>query len=183
MLLAALLPQALAAAGEGYCARAALMAGEENGVPREVLMEVAGDSADPSPWRVTVDGRSQSFDARDTALGRAYHVFREGEESFAVGCFRVDFDLHGRHFASLDEMFDPLANARYAARFLALLHDDLGDWDKAVAAWRDRTGDYALALGPALETFREAPRAVSRGGAPGAGSLVPLGATGSSDER
>ena len=42
---------------------------------------------------------------------------------------------HPDAFMTLDQAFDPVANADYAAHFLVSLHDRLGSWDAAVAAY------------------------------------------------
>ena len=42
---------------------------------------------------------------------------------------------HPNAFANLDEAFDPLANARYAARFLTTLRTNAGAWDIAVGQY------------------------------------------------
>jgi soluble lytic murein transglycosylase-like protein len=40
-------------------------------------------------------------------------------------------------------MFDPDANAAYAARFLSELHAELGDWSRAAGAYHSRTPSFA----------------------------------------
>ena len=40
-------------------------------------------------------------------------------------------------------MIDPWKNATYAARFLAELHQELGDWTRAAGAYHSRTDRYA----------------------------------------
>ena len=60
-----------------------------------------------------------------------------------IGCFQINLRWHGHAFASVAQMFDPLANARYAAEFLTDLHREFGDWDAAVAAYHSRTPHFA----------------------------------------
>ena len=50
-----------------------------------------------------------------------------------VGCFQVDLFYHPHVFTSLDEAFDPDANAQVAARILSL--GRLGGWDSAIATY------------------------------------------------
>ena len=40
-------------------------------------------------------------------------------------------------------MFDPLANARYAARFLTDLYAETGDWSRAAGAYHSRTKEFS----------------------------------------
>jgi hypothetical protein len=56
-----------------------------------------------------------------------------------VGCVQVNLHYHEDAFPNAARALDPMANARYAARFLKRLHDELGDWPAAVAAYHSRT--------------------------------------------
>ncbi|MEZ5910862.1 MAG: transglycosylase SLT domain-containing protein [Paracoccaceae bacterium] len=97
----------------------------------------------PWPWTVNMEGKGHWFGSHDEAL----HYVREsrdaGARSFDVGCFQINYRWHAQHFASLDAMFDPLTNARYAARFLSELHGETGDWSAAAGAFHSRTEVYA----------------------------------------
>lgn len=55
-----------------------------------------------------------------------------------VGCLQINLGYHPAAFRSLDEAFDPAANAAYAAHFLRGLRDETGSWPKAVAAYHSR---------------------------------------------
>jgi hypothetical protein len=57
-------------------------------------------------------------------------------------------------FASLNEAFDPLANARYAARFLSALQATRGDWMLAEAHYHSQTSEYA-------DAYRALPQAIA----------------------
>jgi len=58
-----------------------------------------------------------------------------------VGCMQVDLHYHPDAFASMDEAFDPEANADYAARFLLAVHDSEahGSWDIAVGLYHSHS--------------------------------------------
>ena len=62
-----------------------------------------------------------------------------------VGCFQVNLHHHPRAFASLDEAFDPVANARYAGLFLTRLRQNARDWETAAAHYYSLTPDLAQA--------------------------------------
>ena len=66
-----------------------------------------------------------------------------GRTSFDVGCFQINYRWHGARFASLEEMLEPAANARYAARFLSDLHEETGTWTAAAGAYHSRTERHA----------------------------------------
>ncbi len=48
---------------------------------------------------------------------------------------------HPKAFASLEEAFEPQANAAYAASFLSALYHGLGTWPAATAAYHSQTAD------------------------------------------
>lgn len=133
------------------CDAAAVQASRESGVPLEVLQAISltetGRRRDgvlrPWPWTVNMEGRGDWFDTREQALAHVEANYTRGARSFDVGCFQLNFRWHGNAFRSFGEMFDPLANARYAARFLAELHAELGDWSQAAGAYHSRTPEYA----------------------------------------
>jgi hypothetical protein len=52
-----------------------------------------------------------------------------------VGCFQVDLFYHPAAFASLEEAFDPNANAGAAARILSLGRLSSTGWDGAISAY------------------------------------------------
>ncbi len=133
------------------CDRAAVAAAAESGVPVSVLKAIAltetgrarGGSTRPWPWTVNMEGKGVWFDNRAAALAYVYEHFKRGARSFDVGCFQINYKWHHQHFASIEEMFDPLANAQYAAEFLRSLHAESGDWEVAAGAYHSRTPEYA----------------------------------------
>lgn len=144
------------------CDAAAARVASETDVPLSVLRAISltetgrkkGGQMTTWPWTVNMEGVGKWFDDRDEALSYAYKNFKRGARSFDIGCFQINFKWHGEHFASIDEMFDPLANARYAARFLTALHDELGDWTKAAGAFHSRTEKYASKYRARFAKFR-----------------------------
>jgi soluble lytic murein transglycosylase-like protein len=46
---------------------------------------------------------------------------------------------HPTAFATIADALDPVANARYAARFLHELRDRFGDWERAAGAYHSTT--------------------------------------------
>lgn len=133
------------------CDAVAARVARESGVPIEVLQAITRTETgrrrdgrvEPWPWTVNMEGRGVWFDTPDEARGYVYQHYQRGARSFDVGCFQINFRWHGQHFASIEEMFDPLANGRYAARFLSELHAELGDWSKAAGAYHSRMPVHA----------------------------------------
>lgn len=153
LLAAASLSQAYAADFDpaSICDRAATEAAAATGVPISVLKAISltetgrnrGGTMRPWPWTVNMEGKGMWFDGQDAALAYVYEHFKRGARSFDVGCFQINYKWHHEHFASIEEMFDPLTNALYAARFLLSLHAESGDWEVAAGAFHSRTPEYA----------------------------------------
>ncbi|UOA28812.1 transglycosylase SLT domain-containing protein [Pseudosulfitobacter sp. DSM 107133] len=97
----------------------------------------------PWPWTVNMEGVGKWFETEDAARAYVFKRFKSGARSFDVGCFQINYKWHGHAFASIEEMFDPLANTRYAAQFLSALHLELGSWSKAAGAYHSRTKEFA----------------------------------------
>ncbi len=98
------------------------------------------------PWTINVEGAGFFFDSKEQAIDAVQTLQARGTRSIDVGCMQVNLMHHPTAFASLDEAFDPAANARYAARFLSALFRQTGDWSLATANYHsanaDRGEDY-----------------------------------------
>lgn len=133
------------------CDLAARSASVEFGVPFPVLTALMltesgrkqDDRLRPWPWTVNMEGAGHWFDTQANARAFVDLHFRRGARSFDVGCFQINYKWHQQGFNSIDEMFEPLANARYAARFLRELFIELGSWDRAAGAYHSRTPELA----------------------------------------
>ena len=67
----------------------------------------------------------------------------QGVRSIDIGCLQINLRHHPQAFASLEEAFDPLANARYGARFLGELQATRGDWMQAAGGYHSQTPGFA----------------------------------------
>jgi hypothetical protein len=99
----------------------------------------------PWPWSVDADGQSRFYDTKAEAIAAVQALQAEGVRSIDVGCMQVNLFYHPTAFTSLDEAFDPVANARYAARFLAVLHRREGTWPAAAAAYHSQSPELGAA--------------------------------------
>lgn len=133
------------------CDRAAQIAAQNSNVPVDVLRTITrtetgrdGKSGlTPWPWTVNMEGTGKWFDTEAEARSYVDKNFKRGARSFDVGCFQINYKWHHEAFSSIDEMFDPTANAHYAARFLSELYSEFGSWTKAAGAFHSRTPKYA----------------------------------------
>ena len=144
------------------CDRAAVVASRSQGVPLDVLRAITrtetGRASDrglePWPWTVNMEGAGRWFATEDAARSYVFSNFKAGARSFDVGCFQINYKWHGAAFRSIDEMFDPVLNAEYAARFLLQLYQELGDWTAAAGAYHSRTPELARAYAARFERIR-----------------------------
>jgi hypothetical protein len=153
---------AISGAGKGHtarndtgiselCDRAAIEAARYKGVPLNVLRAIsraetgraAGGGLQPWPWTVNMEGTGRWFATLDEARSYVFLHFKNGARSFDVGCFQINYKWHGDAFRSIDDMFDPLLNARYAAEYLSELYQEFGNWADAVGAYHSRTPELA----------------------------------------
>ena len=133
------------------CETAALNASRESGVPLSVMRAITltetGRKSDygfkPWPWTVNMEGKGVWFDNEDDARAYVYKNYKRGARSFDVGCFQLNYRWHGKAFSSIEEMFDPVANSRYAAKYLLELFAEKGNWTSAAGAYHSRTPSYA----------------------------------------
>lgn len=162
-VLSALAPAAAAqsdayAAGTSPCLAAASTAELEWNLPTGILAAIGRVEsgrwdpgtrrAEPWPWTANVAGAGRYYATVTDAVADVAREQASGVRSVDVGCFQVNLMHHPNAFATLDEAFDPLVNARYAARFLTGLRANAGAWDVAV-------GQYHSALPQVGGPYRE----------------------------
>lgn len=91
------------------------------------------------PWTINAEGVGHWYESKAEAVAAVQALQAQGVRSVDVGCMQVNLMHHPDAFASLDQAFDPVANALYAGRFLAQLRDQTGSWPKAVAGYHSLT--------------------------------------------
>lgn len=151
LLIAGIIPRAVADGAATACQLAGQMAERAQALPPGLLLaigRVESGRRDPGtghvvawPWTVNAAGVGRLFDRRDQAIAETRAVQARGVASVDVGCFQINLLHHPAAFASLEQAFDPQANATYAARFLSALHIRTGSWDRAVAVYHSATPD------------------------------------------
>ena len=138
------------------CRAAARDASDETGVPYDVLMAIAltetGQPRDgvlePWAWAVHQGGKGHWFATKAEAVALAETALQAGATNIDLGCFQLNIRWHAGAFGSAGDMLEPAQNARYAARFLADLYQESGDWALAAGAYHSRDSDNA-------ETYRQ----------------------------
>lgn len=89
----------------------------------------------PWPWSIDVDGVARTFDNATEAVSETRAIQSGTPRDIDVGCFQISLLYHPAAFADLNEAFDPVANANYAARYLVTLKNHYGSWQQAVAMY------------------------------------------------
>lgn len=93
----------------------------------------------PWPWTINAEGEGHFYQTRQDAIAAVKALQDRGVRSIDVGCLQVNLMYHPAAFASLQDAFDPGANATYAAHFLNALYANSKDWPTAVAAYHSET--------------------------------------------
>ena len=133
------------------CDAAASRAASEAGIPADILHALTRtetgrthrNTFGPWPWTVNMEGVGHWFETEDEAKAFVFKRFKTGARSFDVGCFQINYRWHGQAFESIEDMFDPLKNAQYAARFLSQLYAETSNWTEAAGAYHSRNPQFA----------------------------------------
>ena len=142
-------PALIAPADPSACERAGDAAERRFALPHGLLLAIGRVESGrydptrgrvvPSPFAVDVAGAGTQFDSAEAAIAQVEQALAGGQHNVDVGCFQINLGQHPDAFPTLQQAFDPDANAAYAARFLANLRLKLGGWDQAVAAYHSAT--------------------------------------------
>jgi hypothetical protein len=149
ILLLALAPAAAWASPAALCRQAILRNERAFGIPDQFLNAIGRvetgrpdpetGSRAPWPWSVNAEGEGHYYPTRQAAIDAVRAFQARGVRSIDVGCLQVNLLYHPDAFASLDQAFDPEANARYAATLLRSLFQETGSWPHAAAAYHSHT--------------------------------------------
>ncbi len=116
----------------------------------------------PWPWTINAKGVDHFYGTKADAVAAVAELQGLGVRSIDVGCMQINLMHHPNAFASIDEAFDPIANATYGARFLGALYRQTGSWPRATAAYHSQTPgigeDYesrVMAVWPLASQFHD----------------------------
>lgn len=139
---------------EGHLCRAAIAEAERSAnLPRGLLQaigRVESGRRDPEtghfapwPWTINAEGEGKFFPTREAAIAHVRQLQARGVRVIDVGCMQVNLHHHPNAFTSLEQAFDPLTNAQYAARFLTELNGGRADWRQAAGHYHSQTPERA----------------------------------------
>jgi hypothetical protein len=131
------------------CIAAISIAEARYGIPKGLLQAIAKVETgrpDPStgriepwPWAVNVDNQGLYFQNLEQSVRWVRRMETTGVTSIDTGCLQVNLQQHPAAFRTIEDAFDPIQNADYAARFLVQLQRETGDWIRAAGLYHSRT--------------------------------------------
>ena len=151
------------------CSAAAKKAGLEYGVGFDLLQTIAVVESGKWdhlqnryvawPWTVNVNGKGRYYNSKEEAVEAIKKAQKSGAKSIDVGCMQINLRYHGKEFASLEDMLDPLQNVKYSAKYLRALYSANGrDWKKAAKRYHSgnaKEGEiYTKRLETKFETYK-----------------------------
>jgi soluble lytic murein transglycosylase-like protein len=136
--------------GDAALCQAAIRATEQSGrLPAKLLSAIGlveSGRPDPRtgvvapwPWTINIAGTGYFFPTKAAVIAAVQAAQLTGVQSIDVGCMQVNLLHHPHAFRSLEEAFDPLANATYAAAFLQQLHSQTNNWGSAAVGYHSFT--------------------------------------------
>jgi hypothetical protein len=185
LVVAALLPVSARAGAPAYlCLDAGVVAERNWTLPPDLIHAIGRvESGRPDkatgrvsawPWTVNANGSGFWFASRVEAVVFVRTLQSLGVRLIDVGCFQIDLFHHPAAFSSLEQAFDPAANADYAGRFLTELRFRTGGWAAAIAGYHS---SRALEGGSYLQKVM----AQWRSGSAFADAVVPLAGSGGNE--
>lgn len=91
------------------------------------------------PWTVMAHGKGRFYPSKAAAIAAVRKLQASGLKNIDVGCMQVNLKYHPRAFDSLEDAFDPVTNARYAANLFAKLRKANRSIMRAVAHYHSTT--------------------------------------------
>ena len=85
------------------------------------------------PWTLNVAGKSMFFDNKNDALNFLKKNYKN--KNIDVGCMQISMKYHLNEFDSLENILDPDANVKYAAKFLKKLFFKHKKWNEAISRY------------------------------------------------
>jgi hypothetical protein len=158
----------------GTCAQA--IAGQErrNGIPKGLLEAIShaesgrwnaqNGAVFAWPWTVTTGGKGYFLPNRVDAVAFVKSLRADGVQNIDVGCMQINLMYHPDAFTSIEQSFDPSANAAYAANFLRERFGVSKSWLQAAGDYHSTTEDlnkaYREKVAKLWDDTKKAPAAV-----------------------
>ena len=105
---------------------------ENKGIPKGLLKSMVFVESGNNPYAVNSSKKSHHFQSKAQAANFINTSINGGRENLSVGCLQLHYKTHGKYFASVEDMIDPVNNISYAANLLKNLYNKYGNWETAV---------------------------------------------------
>jgi hypothetical protein len=170
--------------GAALCRPAIAAAERAYGIPPNLLAAIArvetgrkdaeSGKYNPWPWTINADGQGSFYEGKSQAVAAATAMRPLVSRSIDVGCMQISLTMHPNAFTSMEQAFDPMANADYGGKFLKQLYDKTQSWPKAVGMYHSGTPELGseyqtrvYAVWPDEIQTASSRAAVAAGAAPG----------------
>lgn len=117
------------------CTDEIVEAARRHDVPVSVALTVAKVESSNQPLAMNIAGWPAKAHSAAEGVQALHQLRRAGITSVDVGCMQINLKHHPHAFPSLDDAFDPKANADYGVRFLKRLFEAKKSWGQAIAAY------------------------------------------------
>jgi hypothetical protein len=115
---------------------------KEHNIPKGLLLAVAKTESNLEAYALNISGRSHFFRDKDTALKTIRCALDEGITNIDIGAAQINYKWHGNKFSSIEDMLSPEVNIQYAAKLLAKLKQQHGNWHKAIRIYHSSNLKY-----------------------------------------
>lgn len=111
------------------------------------------------PWTVNVNGKGYFYASKEEALAAIRAFQKKGVDSIDIGCMQINVKYHGKNFANVEDILDPIKNVKYGAKFLRTLYSrNDKNWELAAKKYHsanpERGSAYAKRLEKRFEKFK-----------------------------
>lgn len=114
----------------------------EYNIPSGLLTAIAKIESNLEKYAVNLNGRSILFKDKDEALKAIRQSIDAGITNIDIGIAQVNYRWHQQNFSNLEDMLLPRSNIQYAAKLLATLKREYGDWHTAIRRYHSANPYY-----------------------------------------
>jgi hypothetical protein len=142
IIISLVLPNTAQAETRGELLEIISNAEKEHNIPKGLLLAVAKTESNLEVYALNISGRSHFFKDKDTALKTIRCALDEGITNIDIGAAQINYKWHGDKFSSIENMLSPEVNIKYAAKLLAKLKQQHGNWHKAIRIYHSSNLKY-----------------------------------------
>jgi len=115
---------------------------KEHNIPKGLLLAVAKTESNLEAYALNISGRPHFFKDKNIASQTIRRALDEGITNIDIGAAQINYKWHGDKFSSIEDMLLPEVNIHYAAKLLAKLKQQHGNWHKAIRIYHSSNLKY-----------------------------------------